>query len=283
MILVADSGSTKCDWIIVNNDGSKSEKLGTMGFNPFFHHSDFIASKIRENKELLLNSPLITKVFYYGAGCSTPEFCQIVRQGLKQVFTNAEIHVDHDLAGAVYATCSDSPGIACILGTGSNSCIHDGKGGISEQVPALGYILGDEGSGAYFGRKLLTQYLYKNLPEEIHEKFKERYQLTKQNIFENVYMKPNPNVYMASFMRFMSDNRDNDFVKKFMYKGFSEFITIHIWKYPDYKEIPVHFVGSIAYYFEELLTHEAKIHHLTIGNIVRQPVHNLVDYHMKDL
>ncbi len=282
MILVADSGSTKCDWIAVNKEGFQSDKISTMGFNPFFHSADFIAGKVNESEQLVKLSEKIEKIFFYGAGCSSIEFKEIVKNGLSKIFVNAQIFVDHDLAGAVYATTPENAGISCILGTGSNSCYFDGKE-IYEAVPALGYILGDEGSGSYFGRQLLRLFLYKELPSHLHKAFEDRFNLKKQEIFENVYMKPHANVYLASFMRFLSDARDDDWVRKFMYKGFSEFITIHVWKFKNYKEVPVHFVGSIAYYFQDLLKHEAKIHHLNVGEIVKQPVQNLVAYHKKDL
>lgn len=282
MILVADSGSTKCDWIVVNKDGFQSDKICTMGFNPFFHSSDFIAGKIQEKEELLSFADKIEKIFFYGAGCSSEEFKTTVGNGLLTVFKNAEITVDHDLAGAAFATSKGEPGISCILGTGSNSCYYDGEN-ITEAVPALGYILGDEGSGAYFGRQLLRLYLYKELPTHIHAAFEERFKIQKQEIFEKVYMKPHANVFLASFMRFLSDMREDEWVRKFMYKGFSEFLTIHVWKFKNYKEVPVHFVGSVAFYFQDLLKHEAKIHHIKVGEIVKQPVVNLVEYHKKDL
>lgn len=278
MILVADSGSTKCDWILAKGK-EVLLKTSSMGFNPFFHDENFVFDKLSENADLKANANEVSEIFYYGAGASSPDLKDRVKQPMQRFFPNASVNVDHDLSGAAFATCTeDEQAIACILGTGSNSCLYD-NGKIYEHVPALGYILGDEGSGSYFGKKLLTLYLYNKLPKNIEEDFREIYGLDKDSVFQNVYMKPHANVYLASFMRFLSDRKKDDWVKNFIYKGFSEFISIHIWKYPNYKNIPIHFVGSIAYYFEDLLREEGKIHYLNIGKIIKQPVYELVRYH----
>ena len=281
MLLVADSGSTKCDWVFT--DGSeKRSTYHTMGFNPFFHPTDLIESEIRKNTELSALAPQVQHVFFYGAGASHPSRNAVIEEALKRVFTHAEITVDHDLTGAVYATCGDEPGIACIMGTGSNSCYFDGQD-IYEEVPALGYVLGDEAGGTFYGKELLRMFLYHELPEKIHQGLIDRYQLTKESIFEAVYNKPNPNVYLASFMRFLSDNRDSKWVRDFIYNGFSKFINIHIWKYENNKDVPVHFVGSVAFHFQDLLREACKIHRLNIGVITSEPVVNLVEYHLKKL
>jgi hypothetical protein len=168
------------------------------------------------------------------------------------------------------------------MGTGSNSCYFDGQD-VYEEVPALGYVLGDEAGGTFYGKELLRMFLYHELPEKIQQGLIDRYQLTKESIFEAVYNKPNPNVYLASFMRFLSDNRDSKWVRDFIYNGFSKFINIHIWKYENHKDVPVHFVGSVAFHFQDLLREACKIHRLNIGVITSEPVVNLVDYHLKKL
>lgn len=281
MILVADSGSTKCDWIFADESGNR-QQFFTMGFNPFFHGSNLIENEIRKNQGLSEIAAQVKHVYFYGAGASSPNRNEVVYYALRQVFFKAEVVVDHDLSGAAYATCGDEPGIACILGTGSNSCYFDGKQ-IFEKVPALGYVLGDEAGGTFYGKELLRMFLYKELPESIHNGLIEKYNLTKENIFESVYNKPNANVYLASFMRFLSDKRDEKWVRDFIYNGFSKFINIHIWKYENHKEVPVHFVGSVAYHFSELLTEACKIHRLKVGIITSEPVKHLVDYHMGKL
>lgn len=281
MILIADSGSTKCDWIFTNG-GSTRQSFFTMGFNPFFHTSDLIETEIKKNTALFAIAPKVEQVFFYGAGASDPKRNAVVSKALNSVFSKSKVVVDHDLNGAVHATCGDNPGISCILGTGSNSCYFDGTN-IFEEVPALGYILGDEASGTFYGKDLLRMFLYHELPEKINKGLIERYGLTKESIFDSIYNKPNPNVYLASFMPFLSDHRDEKWVRDFMYNGFSKFINIHICKYENHKEVPVHFVGSVAFHFSDLLKEACKIHRIQVGIITREPIVNLVDYHLKKL
>jgi N-acetylglucosamine kinase-like BadF-type ATPase len=277
MLLVADSGSTKCDWLFTST-GQEEGRFHTMGFNPFFHSSELIANEILANKELAAMAPKVEQLFFYGAGASSLDRCAVVENGLKHVFKNATIVVDHDLTGAVYATCGTEPGISCILGTGSNSCYFDGAE-IHEEVPALGYVLGDEASGTFYGKELLRLFLYNELPTEIHDGLIETYGLTKEEIFAAVYNRPNANVYLASFMRFLSDHRENRWVRDLIYNGFSQFINIHIWKYKMHKEVPIHFVGSVAFHFQELLREACKIHRLQVGVITSEPVVNLLSFH----
>ncbi|MBU6324193.1 MAG: hypothetical protein KJS92_01800, partial [Bacteroidetes bacterium] len=246
MLLIADSGSTKCDWVLVNPKGEE-HPFHTMGFNPFFHSTDFIAQEIRKNRDLMDHAAQVTEVYFYGAGCSSPERNEVLIDALREVFPVAAVTVDHDLTGAAYATCGTEPGIACILGTGSNSCYFDGVQ-IHEKVPALGYVLGDEAGGTWYGKELLRLFLYKELPEHIHRGLVEEFKLNKESIFEHVYNIPNPNVYLASFMRFLSSRSQDAWVRDFMYNGFSKFINIHIWKYENHLDVPVHFVGSVAYH-----------------------------------
>ena len=280
MILIADSGSTKCDWILAN--GTENHEFKTMGFNPFFHDEKLIVEKIRAQEKMVQNSDAISEVYFYGAGCHNANLQQVVSRALKNVFPRSQISVDHDLAGAAYATCGGQPGIACILGTGSNSCYFDGDN-IHEEVPALAYILGDEGSGSYFGKKLLSLYLYKKLPEKLHKELRDNYKLTKDVIFENVYQKPHANVYLASFMKVLSENKNESFVQKMIFDGMTDFLKTHVCCFKTHREIPVHFVGSVAYYFEEILKSAAASLSITVGNIVKKPIHNLAEYHLSHL
>lgn len=280
MLLIADSGSTKCDWMLINKAGERTETR-TMGFNPFFHNETLIADEISKNDILRSNAKAVEYVVFYGAGASSEARHEIVRRGLQRVFTDAkEIIVDHDMKAAAIATAQDAPGIACIIGTGSNSCYFDGEE-VHEVVPALGYILGDEGSGAYFGRILLSKFLYKKLPIELSSELEKDYNLTKESIFEAVYNKPNPNVYLASFMQFAKKHHDHPFFKELIYKGFSAFINIHVWCYDNFREVPVHFVGSIAYHFRDVLEEVSKNFRFTIGRIIQKPIFPLADYYCK--
>jgi glucosamine kinase len=279
MVLIVDSGSTKSDWVLVRSNDER-ELFKTMGFNPYFHSETIIANAIKQNQELFQYSEEIQQVFYYGAGCSSPELNSIVERALKRVFPKAEISVDHDLLACAYSTYTGCPAICCILGTGSNSCHFDGER-VTEEVPALAYILGDEGSGSYFGKKLLAAFLYHHLPQHISEALKEEFGLAKDNIMENVYMMPDANVYLASFMRFIAKHKADPWIDAMLVDGLEEFMKIHVCCYSDHKEVPVHFIGSIGYFFEDQLRRAADRLGLSIGVLTRKPIDGLVDYHIE--
>ena len=279
MVLIVDSGSTKSDWVLLRNSGER-ELFKTMGFNPYFHSETIIANAIKQNHELYEYSEGIDQVFYYGAGCSSPDLNSIVHRALKRVFPNADINVDHDLLACAYSTYTGEPAISCILGTGSNSCHFDGEN-LYEEVPALAYILGDEGSGSYFGKKLLAAYLYKHLPEHIAKDLEEEFQLTKDIIIENVYMMPHANVYLASFMRFIAKHKEDEYIDKMIVDGLEDFMRVHVCCYPDHKEVPVHFIGSIGYFFEDQLRKAADRVGIKIGVLTRKPIDGLVNYHLE--
>ncbi|MDC0104594.1 hypothetical protein OAJ52_01295 [Bacteroidia bacterium] len=279
MILVADSGSTKCDWILIDSQ-SNQHKTNSMGFNPFFHDADLVYSKLMENELFIEYRNRVSEVYFYGAGCSSEARNRIIANGLKRVFSSAEtVLVDHDLKGAALSTSQGDTGISCILGTGSNSCYFDGTK-VIEKVPALGYILGDEGSGSYFGKILLSEWLYHRMPAELAEDFAKEYNLTKEGIFEAVHHKADPNVYLASFSPFISKHLDHPYFREMVYDGLDKFVNIHVLCYDNYKDVPVHFVGSIAYYFKEVLQKVAIKYSFTVGKIEKRPVEPLTQYHI---
>ena len=279
MILVADSGSTKCDWILIDGQ-SNQHKTNSMGFNPFFHDADLVYSKLMENELFIEYRNRVSEVYFYGAGCSSEARNRIIANGLKRVFSSAEtVLVDHDLKGAALSTSQGDTGISCILGTGSNSCYFDGTK-VIEKVPALGYILGDEGSGSYFGKILLSEWLYHRMPAELAEDFAKEYNLTKEGIFEAVHHKADPNVYLASFSPFISKHLDHPYFREMVYDGLDKFVNIHVLCYDNYKDVPVHFVGSIAYYFKEVLQKVAIKYSFTVGKIEKRPVEPLTQYHI---
>lgn len=279
MILVADSGSTKCDWILIDSQSNK-HKTNSMGFNPFFHDADLVYSKLMENELFIEYRNRVSEVYFYGAGCSSEARNRIIANGLKRVFSSAEtVLVDHDLKGAALSTSQGDTGISCILGTGSNSCYFDGTK-VIEKVPALGYILGDEGSGSYFGKILLSEWLYHRMPAELAEDFAKEYNLTKEGIFEAVHHKADPNVYLASFSPFISKHLDHPYFREMVYDGLDKFVNIHVLCYDNYKDVPVHFVGSIAYYFKEVLQKVAIKYSFTVGKIEKRPVEPLTQYHI---
>lgn len=278
MILVADSGSTKCDWLAID-DGNNHFQTSTMGFNPFFHSTQLVEQKLAENELFSKIKSEIKEVYFYGAGCSSASRNEIVAKGLRSFFSSALcVHVDHDLTGAALATSQGEKGISCILGTGSNSCYFDGEN-VHEEVPALGYILGDEGSGSYFGKIMLSDWLYKRMPHELAAAFGIEYNLSKEGIFEDVHKKVNPNVYLAAFMPFVSKHKEHPYFKRMMYEGLVKFVNIHVWCFANFREVPVNFVGSVAYYFQDVLAEIAKNHNFTLGKVERRPIEPLALYH----
>lgn len=279
MVIIADSGSTKCDWALIQPDGEIISIFSTMGFNPFFHTKEIISAELFKNRGHFPPLKRIEKVFFYGAGCSSPEKNKIIEQGLKLFFTSSEIHIDHDLVGAAYATYSGEPGIACILGTGSNSCYFDGES-IREEVPSLAFILGDEGSGSYFGKALLRAYFYKTLPEVLRKEFEKEFSVDKDMLFSEVYNNTRANVYLASYMRFVSEHQQHSFMKELILKGLKEFLNIHVRCFKESSDVPINFVGSVAYYNQEILEEALKVEGMRLGVIEKKPIQGLIQYHM---
>jgi N-acetylglucosamine kinase-like BadF-type ATPase len=278
MILIADSGSTKTDWRLLDKNGVLATAK-TVGFNPFYQTSENIVRNLEEESlRLQLKNYQPEEIYYYGTGCSTDAKRTIVETALAEVFPKATIQINHDLLGAARALCGTSEAIACILGTGSNSCHFDGKEIVSN-VPNLGFLLGDEGSGGYMGKRLIQAFLNNELPEELHQKFAERYQLTRDEIMDQVYTKPFPNRYLASFTMFLSETYEHPFTHNLILKGFDDFFTRNITKYEKHKTLPVHFLGSIAFIFTTELKEIAEKHGVQIGKIIRTPIEGLIEYH----
>lgn len=279
MFFVVESGSTKSDWVLVENK-KRQNLFSTIGFNPYFHDSDFIVNEIRKNNDILSVSQKIKGVYFYGAGCSSEKLNKVIIEALNRIFVHSTNLVDHDLLASAYATYSGVPQISCILGTGSNSCFFDGEK-VFEVRPALGYILGDEGSGSFFGKKLLIDFLYGRLPNDIENAFLDTYAIDKDVIVQKVYKEPNANVYIASFMPFIEKNKEHDYFDKMLVEGFKEFIDVHVACYQNYKSFEVNFVGSVSSLFEKQLKKAGHEMGISIGHIIRKPVDALVDYHIK--
>lgn len=276
MLFVVEGGSTKADWML--SDGEKMiARFSTIGFNPFFHTSEFIYNTLSSDSELGAFMDVVDEVRYFGAGCSSPGKNKIVEDGLKRYFTKAQVYVDHDLMACAYATCGDSEGIACIIGTGSNSCYFDGKK-VHEKNYGLGFILGDEGSGSYYGKKLVTSFLYGLMPEHISKAFFESYRLDKNAVVRHVYNEPNANVWLASLSRFLSDFRNDPWIHSLILKGMHDFIDLYVIHYENYKKTPVHFVGSLAYVFSDELKEVASSREIQVGKIIKQPIEDLMNY-----
>lgn len=277
MILVADSGSTKCDWKLI--DGKETVvSTSTIGLNPFYKDEKVVAEVVTSNSELVEFSAKVSEIYFYGAGCSSAEKNQIVEGGLKSVFSNAKIHVEHDVYGAALAACQGEKGIACILGTGSNACFYDGET-IHQVIPNLGYILGDEGSGGWFGKQLLTDYLYKeSIPNELREKLMQQ-GFDRESILNRIYRQPNANVFLASFAKMLHEFRETVYVDGLIRAGIKEFLTRHVVCFDNHRDVPVNFVGSIAFYFQDVLKDEASKLNISLENIIQKPIDGLVEYH----
>ena len=279
-ILIADSGSTKCDWLAITERGQELGEFHTMGFNPYFHDADLVEREMNANSQAMAMAETVDRVFFYGAGSSSPELCAVIAEGLRRVFTNAEVHVGHDLDGAAYSTYTGEPAVTCILGTGSNSCLFDGTT-VSEEVPALAYVLGDEGSGSWFGKKLLAGFLYGQLPEAIHADFEAEYGLDKLSITKRVYQESNANVFLASFMTFLGRHKDHPFVQAWLDEGFKAFLDVHVKCFADASRVPIHFVGSVAYHFQDALKKACSDRGYRVGNVIKKPIDGLAQYHVQ--
>jgi glucosamine kinase len=278
MIIIADSGSTKADWQVVMN-GIVVHSVNTMGLNPFYHDEQTVFEVLKEGYAGLFNPEDISEVHFYGAGCSSPERCGIIKNGIKRFFSKADVTVEHDVLAAARSTCGNQPGIACILGTGSNSCSYDGIK-ITDNLPSLGFMLGDEGSGCYLGKMLIRKLFYRELPPDVLSLFNIKYGLTKENILENIYNKPGANVFLAKFSRFFSENSMHPFLRKMVRQAFVDFYESMVVKYSNYQKDKVHFVGSISFYFRDILEDVSKEYGCKLGKTIKQPIHGLVEYHI---
>ena len=239
-ILIADSGATKCEWCLLQN--GKKKLIYTQGISPYFLNEKQIQELLI--KELLpkIKNAQIDKIFYYGTGCITIENKKLVKKSINKVFPASTIFVDHDMTGAALALCGSEKGVACILGTGSNSCYFNGKKIITNR-PGLGYVLGDEGSGAYLGKKVLQYYLYETFDEELRYKFDIKYNTNRAEILDNIYKKPLPNRYLASFTIFLSENRGHYMIENILEDGLNDFFFTHLCKYNESWKFPIHFAG----------------------------------------
>jgi len=281
-VLIADSGSTKCDWQLLDESGKELAEFHTMGFNPYFHTADLVEKVMGDNADVQGMASDITHVFFYGAGSSSAELCSIIQEGLQRVFPAASVVVDHDLVGAAYSTYDGRPGITCIIGTGSNSCHFDGSA-VLEEVPALAYILGDEASGSWHGKKLLAAKLYHKLPTEVAADFDRTYGFTKSDIIDKVYREPDPNVFLASFMTFIGKHKEKPLFQAWLKEGFQAFIDVHVKCFSNWQNEPVHFIGSVAYHFQEDLRSVCDADGVTVGAIIKKPIDGLASYHLKHI
>ncbi len=282
MILLADGGSTKCDWILLDHNGEQVFKTRTKGLNPAVFKSDILEARLYANEDLKDYKSQVKSVHFYGAGCGTPEPTKILEEILTNYFVDAEIMVKEDMVAAVFAATTE-PGIVCILGTGSNSCYFDGDN-IQMEVESLGYVLMDEASGNYFGKRLLRDYYYKRMPKVIADEFEKRYDLSPDAIKENVYRNENPNTYLANFAEFIFTSEErNGYFYLLITEGIKKFIENRVMCFPEAQNVPIHFIGSIAHFSQDIIKDALLPYHLTMGNIVRRPIEGIIDYYRNEI
>jgi glucosamine kinase len=274
--LIADCGSTKSEWCLVQ--GRKKTTIFTQGISPYFLDTAAIAKVLSTELKPSLGRKMPDTIHYYGTGCLNPDNRRSVKKALKTVFPEADLEVDHDLSAAARALCGHEKGIACILGTGSNSCYYNGRK-IMSNSPGLGYVLGDEGSGAYLGKRVLQYYLYNTFDEDLRSRFDARYVTTNAEILDHVYKQPLANRYLASFALFLAENRGHYMIENIIEDGLNDFFFYHLCKYRESWTSPIHFVGSVAWGFRDVLRDLAGTYEFTLGKVLRNPMEGLVDFH----
>ncbi len=274
--LIADSGATKCEWRLVADGKNKS--IITQGISPYFLNEEQIIALL--SKELLpkLKKATITHIHFYGTGLSNADNVLIIKKVFKTLFPKATIEVQTDLLAAARALCGRKKGIACILGTGSNSCYFDGKK-IVKNSPGLGYVLGDEGSGAYLGKKVVQYYLYNTFDEELKTRFEKSFPVSAFEILEHVYKQPLANRYLASFAIFLAENRGHYMIENIIEDGLNDFFFTHLYKYRESWILPIHFIGSIAFGFKDVLKDLCNTYELELGKVIKAPMEGLLAYH----
>lgn len=276
MILIGTSGSSKCDWRLLK-EGEVHKSFSGQGINPFVHTERDILQHIKNADNFEEYGEYVKVVYLYSAGCPSKPLKLVVQQALGKVFPKAYHYVNHDIVAAALATFDGEPAITGLLSTGSNSCFFDGDI-VKQEVSALDYILGDEGAGTYYGKYLLKYYLYKKLPDDLSESFRETYNLTISDVLNKVYLQPHVNIYLASFMAFIEKHRNHPFIIDMIKEGMDKFLQFYILCYSGYHKIKCHFVGSIAYNYQDILRDSAEKYNLNTSKIIKEPIDGLVNY-----
>ncbi|MBL7887999.1 MAG: N-acetylglucosamine kinase [Bacteroidia bacterium] len=283
MILIADSGSTKTDWRLIDEE-KNIHQFQTQGLNPYFQTSEQIAEIIQHELVSKFSNTINfpgskLSIHFYGAGCKTEDKKTLVKDSLLKLFSSSEVFVESDMLGAARALCGRSPGITAILGTGSNTCYYDGNK-IAENRTSTGFILGDEGSGAHIGKTFIQAFLNDELPEELAIRFQERFKLSKDDIIDAVYRKPLPNRFLASFSKFVYQNQKEEYILQLLITCFEQFFDKHVCKYSQHKQLQLNCVGSVAFYYSNILRGVADKKGVLIGTIVESPISALTLYHL---
>lgn len=280
MKLLVDSGSTKADWIAIDDNGKVIFTTQSLGLNPEVLTKEEVIARLENKFDISHNKLKATHLYFYGAGCGTDRMKNFLATVFEDYFSNAIVSVHEDTYAAVYATTpKNEKAIVCILGTGSNCSYFDGQV-LHQKVQSLGYIAMDDCSGNRFGRHLIRGYYFNNMPLEMAKEFEKEFNVDPDFIKANLYKEPNPNAYLATFAKFLIKHKDTDFCKKFIKEELQEFIENYIMQFENCKEIPVHFVGSIAFYLKDELTEMLKKYGIRIGNVLRRPIDGLIAYHI---
>ena len=281
MILITDGGSTKCDWILLDQTGDIVLKTRTKGLNPAVVPEENVRERILANQDLQPYVNEVTVVDFYGAGCGTKTPIMMLTKILNEIFPAAKVSVNEDMVAAVYAATTE-PGIVCILGTGSNSCYFDGTN-VHNGIESLGYTLMDEASGNYFGKRLIRDYFYKKMPTQLALEFEKRFNLDPDEIKNHLYKRHNPNMYLASFAEFIFTSTEvNGYFYKLITEGMLKFIEYRILCFKESQNVPIHFIGSIAHFSEDIIKDCMKPYNLELGNIIRRPIDGLIDYYRQN-
>ena len=277
MILIADSGATKADWALTDGRGAP-QLIHTRGFNPVVHPRDIFAEEVKKLSADIITGKAPALIYYYGAGCWDTRRKEVIRNVLSTHWPDAKIEVMHDLLGAARSTCGREPGIACILGTGSNTCLYDGET-VIDNVTNLGYLLGDEGSGSDLGRRFLRAYYYRELDDQLNRAFEEWSMEDAATVRDRIYESEMPNTYLASFTRFIGEHKQHPQMQRLVYDGFADFIDCHVRKYKGHLSLPIHFIGSIAFHFQDILLAVLHARDMREGKFIPKPIEELVEFH----
>ena len=277
MILIADSGSTKCSWALCEENGTLVKEIMTIGFNPYFIDKKNILIEL-DKSNLNEHNKEIKEVYFYGAGCSSKEKNNIIKNSLQSFFINSKIIIKHDIDAACYAMYNGKPNITCILGTGSNSCFFDGKN-IIENAPSLGFLVGDEASGNYFGKKILNLYFNNMMPEDLKLKFESGFESDLSIIKENIYNNSRANVYLSKYFPFITENKNHPLIQDIILSTLNDFFNLHVCCYENFKNLELNFIGSVSYFLSEEINIIAKKYNCKVGGIVKNPINNLIDFH----
>jgi glucosamine kinase len=278
--LIADSGATKCEWYLSGN--GKNKTFSTIGISPYFLGGQQIIELLQHDLVPQLEAAEINEVHFYGTGLGNPNNVNIICKALQQLFPDSKVKANTDLLGAARALCGHEKGMACILGTGSNSCYYNGKK-IMKNTPSLGYILGDEGSGAYLGKKVVQYYLYNTFDEDLKARFDAQFVTTQVEILESIYKNPLPNRYLAGFTTFLSQNRGHYMVENILEDSLSDFFINHLYKYTESWTMPINFIGSVAFSFKDVIQELCNVNELDLGTVLKNPMEGLVKFHSADL